>query len=144
MILQDENATRAFGAELARAAATGDVVTLSGGLGAGKTTLVRGLLEALGHAGEVPSPSFAIVQPYDAIDPPVWHVDLYRLNSPDELQELGLEAAEDGVLLVEWPERAGTSAWPDALRLGLEVRPDGARSLTAMVPQSWEGRWPFP
>jgi tRNA threonylcarbamoyladenosine biosynthesis protein TsaE len=144
VILQDENETREAGAALARAARLGDVVTLSGGLGVGKTTLVRGLLQALGHDGEVPSPSFAIVQPYEAIDPPVWHVDLYRLNSPEELQELGLEAAEDGVLLVEWPERAGGSAWPDALRLDLEVRPDGARSLTALVPQSWEGRWPFP
>jgi tRNA threonylcarbamoyladenosine biosynthesis protein TsaE len=120
------------------------VVTLSGELGAGKTAFARGLLQALGHDGEVPSPSFAIVQPYEAIDPPVWHVDLYRLESPDELQELGLDGAEDGVLLVEWPERAGEGRWPDALRLSLSLRPDGARFLTALVPQSWEGRCPFP
>jgi tRNA threonylcarbamoyladenosine biosynthesis protein TsaE len=144
MILVDEAATRGAGAALARAAQAGDVVTLSGELGAGKTMLARGFLQALGHDSEVPSPSFAIVQPYEALDPPVWHVDLYRLTSPDEIQELGLEDAEDGVLLVEWPERAGEDAWPDALRLALVARPDGARSLTAVVPQSWESRWPFP
>ena len=144
MILPDERAARAAGATLGRVARSGDVVTLSGGLGAGKTTLARGFLEALGHEGEVPSPSFAIVQPYESLQPPVWHVDLYRLERPDELQELGLEAAEEGVLLVEWPERAGEARWRQALRLDLEVRPDGARSLTALVPQSWEGRWPFP
>lgn len=144
MILADENATRAAGAALAQRSRPGDVVTLSGGLGAGKTMLARGFLEGLGHPGEVPSPSFAIVQPYEELDPPVWHVDLYRLSSPGELQEIGLEAAEDGVLLVEWPERAGQEWWPDALRLDLKVRPDGARSLTALVPKSWEGRCPFP
>ena len=58
------------------------MITLSGPLGAGKTTLVRGLLAALGHEGEVPSPSFAIVQPYETLDPPVWHVDLYRIEDP--------------------------------------------------------------
>ena len=144
MILSDEAATRAAGGALGRAARIGDVVTLSGELGAGKTTLARGFLEALGHRGEVPSPSFAIVQPYEDIDPPVWHIDLYRLETPDELQELGLEAAEEGILLIEWPDRAGPGRWNDALRLVLAARPDGARSLTAMVPQSWEGRWPFP
>lgn len=144
MILDDERATQAAGAALGRAVRRGDVVTLSGELGAGKTTFARGFLRALGHEGEVPSPSFAIVQPYEAVDPPVWHVDLYRLESPDELQELGLDTAEDGVLLVEWPERAGEGCWRDALRLSLSVRPDGARSLTAFVPQSWEGRCPFP
>lgn len=144
MILADAAATRAAGSALGRAARAGDVVTLSGELGAGKTTLARGFLEALGHDGEVPSPSFSIVQPYEDLDPPAWHVDLYRVESPDELQELGLETAEDGVLLVEWPERAGEARWRDALRLALATRPDGARSLTAIVPQSWEGRWPFP
>ena len=62
-------------------------------MGVGKTTLVRGFLAGLGHTGEVPSPSFAIVQPYEALDPPVWHVDLYRLEAPSELDEIGLDDA---------------------------------------------------
>ena len=69
----------------------GDVILLDGPLGAGKTTFVRGLLEALGHVGEVPSPSFAIVQPYDDLALPLWHVDLYRIAHPSELAELGLD-----------------------------------------------------
>ncbi|WP_324807840.1 tRNA (adenosine(37)-N6)-threonylcarbamoyltransferase complex ATPase subunit type 1 TsaE [Sphingomonas sp. LY29] len=143
MTLSDEAATLAAGARLAVALRAGDVVTLDGALAAGKTTLVRGLLAELGHPGEVPSPSFAIVQPYDALVPPVWHVDLYRIENPAALAELGLdEIREDGVLIVEWPDRAGADAWPDALALSLTVAPDGARVLTAKVPPSWEGRWP--
>jgi tRNA threonylcarbamoyladenosine biosynthesis protein TsaE len=118
------------------------VVTLSGPLSAGKTTLVRGLLSALGHVGEVPSPSFAIVQPYEELDPPVWHVDLYRIEDRSELQELGLDSATDAVLVVEWAEQAGEGAWPDALRLSLDFAQNGDRILTANVPPSWEGRWP--
>jgi tRNA threonylcarbamoyladenosine biosynthesis protein TsaE len=143
MILEDETATQEAGRRLAQAARQGDVITLSGGLGVGKTTLARGFIEALGHDGEVPSPSFAIVQPYDTLDPPVWHVDLYRLESAEEMDELGLDAAEDGILLLEWPERAGPHMWANALRLVLSVEPQGARSLTAVVPPSWEGRCPF-
>ncbi|QIK79706.1 tRNA (adenosine(37)-N6)-threonylcarbamoyltransferase complex ATPase subunit type 1 TsaE [Sphingomonas piscis] len=143
MILVDEGATRAAGGRLAAAAREGDVILLSGDLGAGKTTLARGFLEALGHAGDVPSPSFAIVQPYDALVPPVWHVDLYRIEDAGELAELGLDAADDGILLVEWPERAGEGAWPHALRLTLKAEASGARSLTAIVPPAWEQRWPF-
>jgi tRNA threonylcarbamoyladenosine biosynthesis protein TsaE len=131
------------GASLAKLLRIGDVVTLSGPLGAGKTTFARGLIRALGHQGEVPSPSFAIVQPYDALTPPVTHADLYRLQSPDELDELGLDdAALFGALLVEWPERAGASAWPQALSLVLDVAADGRRALTWEVPRSWKGRWP--
>jgi tRNA threonylcarbamoyladenosine biosynthesis protein TsaE len=115
---------------------------LSGPLGVGKTTLVRGLLAALGHADEVPSPSFALVQPYEALDPPAWHVDLYRLRDSSELAELGLDAAEDGLLLVEWPEQAGEGAWPEALRLTLDFAAGDARRLTVDVPPPWEGRWP--
>jgi len=142
MILADEEATARLGAELARLARAGDVITLSGPLGVGKTALARGYIAALGHGGEVPSPSFAIVQPYEELDPPVWHVDLYRVEEISELEELGLDSAADAVLLVEWPERAGEGAWPDALRLSLEFGPDGARSLTARVPPAWEERWP--
>jgi tRNA threonylcarbamoyladenosine biosynthesis protein TsaE len=142
MILASAQDTAAAGAALARAARAGDVITLSGPLGVGKTALTRGFIAALGHEGEVPSPSFAIVQPYDELEPPVWHVDLYRIEDASEMAELGLDAAADVVLLVEWPERAGTGAWPQALGLSLDFAADGARILTARVPPSWEGRWP--
>jgi tRNA threonylcarbamoyladenosine biosynthesis protein TsaE len=141
MILADEEATAAAGAALAAQARGGDVITLSGPLGVGKTALARGFLEARGHAGEVPSPSFAIVQPYDDLDPPVWHVDLYRIEDPSEIEELGLDSAANAVLVVEWPERAGEGVWPQALRLSLDFWQDGERILTAKVPPSWEGRW---
>lgn len=143
--LADAEATHAFGVRLAGVVQAGDVVTLSGPLGAGKTSVARGLLAALGLEGEAPSPSFAIVQPYrpPEVRLPVLHVDLYRLEHPDEVMELGLEDERaDGLLLVEWPERAGRQAWPEALRLTLE--PDRAgRRLTASVPAAWEGRWPI-
>lgn len=142
MILEDEAATARLGAKLARAVRLGDVITLSGPLGVGKTALARGLIGALGHSGDVPSPSFAIVQPYEELDPPLWHVDLYRIESASEIQELGLDSATDAVLLIEWPERAGEHWWPDALRLSLEFGSDDDRILTAKVPPSWEGRWP--
>ena len=145
MILGDEEATRRAGAMLASRLRAGDIVTLTGPLGIGKTSFVRGLLEALGHDGEVPSPSFAIVQPYDDLRPPIWHADLYRLNDPAELAELGLDSMlDDGALIVEWPERAGECAFPAALALSLEVDQYGARRLTAKVPAAWEGRCPFP
>ena len=142
MILEDAKATARVGAELARLVRAGDVITLSGPLGVGKTALARGFLGALGHDGEVPSPSFSIVQPYEELQPPVWHVDLYRIEEPGELAELGLDAAADAVLLVEWRERAGPDVWPEALALSLDFARDGDRILTARVPPSWEGRWP--
>jgi len=142
MILTSEAATAAAGAALARAARAGDVITLSGPLGVGKTALARGFIAALGHEGDVPSPSFAIVQPYEELDPPVWHVDLYRIEDLSEIEELGLDAAADAVMLVEWSDRADAHAWPDALGLSLEFAQDGDRILTAKVPPSWEGRWP--
>ena len=143
MRLADESATLAIGEQLAAILEAGDVITLSGPLSAGKTTLVRGLLKSLGHEGEVPSPSFAIVQPYEALSPPIWHVDLYRVDKASDLDELGLEdIREDGVLIVEWPEHAGADVWPEALGLSLQVDEDGARALTVEVPASWEGRWP--
>ena len=141
MILKREVETAEAGAAIARMARVGEVITLSGPLGVGKTALARGFIEELGHEGEVPSPSFAIVQPYDYLDPPVWHVDLYRIEDPSEIEELGLDAAAEAILLVEWPERAG-EMWPDALALSLAFTQDGDRILTAEVPPSWEGRWP--
>jgi tRNA threonylcarbamoyladenosine biosynthesis protein TsaE len=142
MILADEQSTARVGSELAKLARRGDVITLSGPLGVGKTALARGFLAALGHEGDVPSPSFAIVQPYDELDPPAWHVDLYRIDRPSEMEELGLDSAEDAVLLVEWPERAPAALWPEALALSLEFGAGGERILTAKVPPSWDGRWP--
>ena len=74
---------------------------------------------------------------------PVLHVDLYRLDDPSELEELGLDdARHDHALLVEWPEHAGAGAWPDALALTISIEPDGGRRLTATVPAAWKGRWP--
>ncbi|HEX5258634.1 MAG TPA: tRNA (adenosine(37)-N6)-threonylcarbamoyltransferase complex ATPase subunit type 1 TsaE [Sphingomicrobium sp.] len=144
MILENEQATAAIGARLAAVVQPGDVITLSGPLGTGKTTLARGFIGALGCEEDVPSPSFAIVQPYEQLEPPVWHVDLYRIQQHSEIDELGLDSAADAVLLVEWPERAGEAAWPDALALSLEFAQDGERILTAKVPPSWVGRWPPP
>jgi tRNA threonylcarbamoyladenosine biosynthesis protein TsaE len=137
--------TEAVGGKLAAVLHAGDVITLEGPLGAGKTSIARGLLAALGLIGEAPSPSFAIVQPYapPEVVLPVVHVDLYRIDDADELEELGLdEALYDSALLVEWPDRAGQGAWPDALRLTLAIEPDGARRLTWDAPAAWERRWP--
>ncbi len=144
--LADAAATDAAGRALAPLLQPGDVIALSGDLGAGKTSLARGLLAALGLTEEAPSPSYAIVVPYDPpqVRLPVWHVDLYRLDDPEEAMELGLDdALLDGVLLIEWPERLGW-LWPDALRLHINVPTDGPRRLTATVPPSWKDRWPFP
>jgi tRNA threonylcarbamoyladenosine biosynthesis protein TsaE len=142
MRLADEGATRKLGERLAGELRPGDVVTLSGPLGVGKTELVRALIAALGHSGDVPSPTFAIVQPYEDLSPPVWHVDLYRIEDAGELDELGLDSVSNAVLLVEWPERAGKAIWPEALRLRLDFDEEGARRLTADVPAAWQGRWP--
>jgi len=145
MLLADAAASEGFGARLAAAVRPGDVVTLAGPLGAGKTSIARGLLAALGLEEEAPSPTFAIVQPYAPPETrlPVMHVDLYRIEHVEELDELGLdEAREESVLLIEWPERA-PGHWPDALALTLDFAPDGGRRLTATVPAAWEGRWPL-
>jgi tRNA threonylcarbamoyladenosine biosynthesis protein TsaE len=124
---------------------SGDVITLSGPLGAGKTSIARGLLAALGLEEEAPSPTFAIVQPYapPEIRFPVLHIDLYRIEGRREIEELGLdEARSDSLLVIEWPERA-PGEWPDALALSLDFAPDGGRALTAQVPAAWKARWPL-
>ncbi len=146
LFLADETASHALGSRLAACVQPGDVITLSGPLGAGKTSIARGLLAALGLQGEAPSPSFAIVQPYDPpeVRLPVRHVDLYRVEEPRELVELGLdEDAGDALLLVEWPERARAGYWPQALALIIEPLPNGGRALTAAVPAAWKARWPL-
>jgi tRNA threonylcarbamoyladenosine biosynthesis protein TsaE len=141
--LEGPEETEAFGALLAAALRPGDVVALFGDLGAGKTTLARGILRGLGFDGEVASPTFPIVLPYEQLTPPLWHVDLYRIEHPSEIEALALdEALEEGVLVVEWPERLGDALWPEALRLTLKRDGEGARALTAQVPAAWGGRWP--
>lgn len=143
--LPDAAATEILGRQLAAVVRPGDVITLSGPLGAGKTSIARGLLAALGLEGEAPSPTFAIVQPYEPPETflPVMHVDLYRIEDAQEIDELGLdEARGESLLLIEWPERA-PGRWPDALALSLDFAPDGGRALTACAPAAWEGRWPL-
>lgn len=145
VLLDNAAASEALGIGLAGVVRAGDVITLSGPLGAGKTSIARGLLGALGLEEEAPSPTFAIVQPYAPPETrlPVMHVDLYRIEHVEELDELGLdEARGDSILLIEWPERA-PGHWPDALALTLDFAPDGGRRLTASVPAAWEGRWPL-
>jgi tRNA threonylcarbamoyladenosine biosynthesis protein TsaE len=147
LALADAFETEKLGAALARSLLPGDVVALSGPLGAGKTTLARGALAALGLEDEAPSPSFSLVIAYAPPDLrlPLWHVDLYRIESPDEIDELGLDDARaDAVLLIEWAEHMGTRLWADTLRLTLEPQPDGGRRLTWAAPAAWEARWPPP
>ena len=145
MSLADTVQTEMLGAALAASLRPGDVVALSGPLGAGKTTFARGVLAALGLAGEAPSPSFSLVIAYDPPDVrlPLWHVDLYRIEDEAEIEELGLEDARyDSALLIEWPERMGGRLWDDALHLTLEPEPSGGRRLTWKMPKAWDGRWP--
>jgi tRNA threonylcarbamoyl adenosine modification protein YjeE len=138
--LPDEAATCALGARLAAALVPGDCILLIGDLGAGKTTLARGLINALaGEDIEVPSPTFTIVQGYDT-DPPILHFDLYRLKHPDEVWELGWEELDQSVSLIEWPDRAGPNLPEQVLQVQLSF--DGNARFAA-VNASGEaiGRW---
>lgn len=143
LFLPDEAATRRLGAALAAVLRAGDVVALDGDLGAGKTTLARGLIQALTGEGEpVPSPTFTLVQTYEipAKRATVWHFDLYRLTDPEEVQELGWdEACADGICLVEWPERAGGHLPEDTLWLILEEQGEGRRAVLT-GPDPWPER----
>ena len=139
------DALDAFGHRLAALLRPGDVVTLEGDLGAGKTTFARGLLRGLGHQGDVPSPTFAILQGYEPpeTDFPLAHVDLYRIEDEGDLEELGIdEWLADGALAIEWPDRLGARYANIALAISITVEPDGTRCLTARVPKVWESRWP--
>jgi len=109
LTLDSEKDTLALGAILAAQARRGDVIALSGPLGAGKTTLARGFIQALADRDEeVVSPTFTLVQVYDTKAAPIWHFDLYRLNTADDVLELGFEEAlATGISLIEWPERLG-------------------------------------
>ena len=121
----------------------GDTIALRGDLGAGKTTLARAIIAALGWLGEVPSPTYTLVQSYDQPDVrvPVWHIDLYRLASPDDADALGLFET-DAALLIEWPQRLGARLPANALILTISGSGDVPRHLTWRVPPAWEGRWP--
>ena len=126
--LADAEATAALGAHLVRCLVPGLVVHLEGELGAGKTTLVRGLLHGLGYAGAVTSPTYTLVEPYAVGGWRLAHFDLYRLADPEELEFLGLRDYLDGetVCLVEWPEKGAEVAPAPDLQLGLDYR-DGGR-----------------
>ena len=119
------------------------VVHLHGDLGAGKSTLARAWLRALGVTGPVRSPTYTLVERYPLqTGGEALHLDLYRIGDAGELEFLGLDDADARLWLVEWPERAGEEAWPHALALSLDFAPGDARILTAFVPPSWEDRWP--
>jgi len=146
MMLENEDATLNVGRKLGALLRAGDKIALTGTLGAGKTTLARGLLEGLGYRGEVPSPTFAIVQPYEPPETriPVAHIDLYRIEDPEEIPELGLEEMLiDGAMVVEWPDRMPDAFWQDALNLTLEITAEGNRQLTWQAGNAWNDRWPL-
>ena len=141
--LPDLAAMAALGRRIAGKIRPGDVVALTGDLGTGKTTLARAVIAALGHEGEVPSPTFTILETYDHLDPPLVHADFYRLNNPGEADELGLDDYRDGaVLLAEWPDHAGGFAHEvDCLSIALERAENGRRAIVEGG-QGWLGRMP--
>jgi tRNA threonylcarbamoyladenosine biosynthesis protein TsaE len=146
--LPDEDATLALGAALAPALAPGLVITLRGELGAGKTTLVRGLLRALGHAGRVKSPTYALVEVYEVSRLNLYHFDFYRFQDPSEWIHSGFRDVFNGhnICLIEWPERAGGKLPSVDLEIALAISepgrlatltassPAGARLLAALPP----------
>ena len=139
--LDDEAHTAALGAAVARVLAKREAVCLSGPLGAGKSVLARGLIRALAPAeADIPSPTFTLVQFYEGPQFPIAHFDLYRLKSPDEAYEIGLdEALRDGAAVIEWPERLGHHLPHD--RLDIELFPDGDRRRARLTPHgAWEDR----
>lgn len=128
MWLKNEQATLQFAAELAAVLPeAGLTIHLHGDLGAGKTTLVRGLLNALGHQGNVKSPTYTLVEHYQLADKPVFHFDLYRLADPEELLYLGIEdyLTPSALLLIEWPEQAGELLPEPDLTIHLTYQADG-------------------
>jgi tRNA threonylcarbamoyladenosine biosynthesis protein TsaE len=135
----DENATQAFATHLAgQAGLRNAFVSLQGNLGAGKTTLVRHLLRALGVQGRVKSPTYAVVEPYSLPGLDIWHFDFYRFSDPREWEDAGFRDifASPGLKLAEWPDRAfGVLPLPD-LEIRLEVNPDQSRKVLLTAPSA--------
>lgn len=142
LTLPDPAATSALAVGLARLARRGDVLALAGELGTGKTFLARAFLRALGERGEVPSPTFTLVQIYEIPDaPPIYHFDLYRLSGPEELREIGLEEAlAEGICLIEWPDRLGPYAPDDRLEVRLVHAGGDARRAALIAHGNWRQR----
>lgn len=141
LALADDAATARLGEAVARALRTGEAVCLTGPLGAGKSTLARALVRALTTPDEdVPSPTFTLVQFYEGAAFPLAHFDLYRLTSPDEAWEIGLdEALDEGAAIIEWPQRLEGHLPPD--RLDIEIAFDGeGRRARLSAHGAWEGR----
>jgi tRNA threonylcarbamoyladenosine biosynthesis protein TsaE len=140
--LPDEAATIALAQQLAGALperTAGLTLLLQGDLGAGKSTFARALIRALGHAGAVPSPTYTLVEPYDLPGGTVYHVDLYRVSSEDELRYLGWIELDEGFRIVEWPDRApGISSQAD-LRVELEYADPGRRATISALSAAGEG-----
>ena len=136
VFLEDEAATTAFAEQFASALPTpaaGFTVLLEGELGAGKSTFARGLIRALGHDGPVPSPTYTLVEPYALPDVTIYHVDLYRVASEEELRFLGWNELDDGLRLVEWPDRAPELAANADIRLLLKYDGTGRRAELAAL-----------
>jgi len=130
--LPDDAATATFGAGLAATLRPGDLVLLTGHLGAGKTALARAVIRTLlGDPGlDVPSPSFSLVQPYEGQGLAILHADLYRLASPREIDELGLFDRAESIVLVEWPERDPELFDRAAVTVHLAIAPEGGRVVS--------------
>lgn len=120
-IVEDEESMVEFGGKLAETLLVGAIITLNGDLGAGKTTLSRGVLHRLGHSGAVKSPTYTIVEPYQLDIGSVYHFDLYRVNDPQELDYIGFTdyLAEASLSLIEWPERG--HGYLDDTDMGIEI-----------------------
>lgn len=137
-LLADDAATEALGAELAATLRPGDLVILEGDLGAGKTALARAIIRTLAAdpALDVPSPTFALVQPYDTPQGPVLHADLYRLGDPREVDELGLLDNPDAIVLVEWAARSLEIVAAATVTVALAIPPGGEGRLVSITRRS--------
>jgi tRNA threonylcarbamoyladenosine biosynthesis protein TsaE len=143
LALSDLAATRRLGAALARRLAIGDVVALHGDLGAGKTELARAVIRAAAgnEALIVPSPTFTLAETYDTAIGSIWHFDFYRLDSPEQVWELGFEEAlAGGISLIEWPERIGPLLPAKRLDVTLTIEHDEARAAVMAAEHSWTDR----
>jgi tRNA threonylcarbamoyl adenosine modification protein YjeE len=134
-LLPDDAATSALGAELAATLNPGDLLILEGDLGAGKTALARAIIRTLANDStlDVPSPTFALVQPYDTTKGPVLHADLYRLGDPREVDELGLLDNPNAIVLVEWAERSPEIVAAASVVVALAIPAGGAGRLVSVT-----------